>query len=274
MKGLGNDEQIALSQAFMNRGQKMMPNTFYASHPAWLDAIGNAGGDPALWHKASTASAIQNGVNGEIQNASGIIWAMKNGVTDANEIMGAQTKEQASAVGQKIRDAYNAQRPEGANKLFLTGGHVQALGKMLRGEPAGDAYKIPLYGDQKLGNVPGAVLDTHMARSGTVFSPYGDYFSGNKGFANNEYAYPEATNRVAAGGLGLSDRSGQEAQWRGAGNFTGLKTTPNEDYAQLGENQVLRHARLTNQSPAAAAKNIFTGNQALFTPSKGGPLDY
>lgn len=266
LKGIGSDEQQALNAAFAKRGMRMMPNTFYPSASAWLDAIGNAGGDPSMFHKASTAAAIRNGVPGELIGGSSIMWALKNGIISPEEIAAASSKDAAAALAKRVRVQYNKLYP-GANKLQMMGAHMQALSNMLTGVDAG-AYKIPMYGEQKLGNVPGSVIDTHGAKAGTIVSPYHGYFADQGGFSNPEYGVAERANRDVANNLGISDRSFQEAQWRGAGNFTGLKTVPNQDYAQIAENMVLNHARLRNISPQDAMKRVATGQEPLFTLPK------
>jgi len=266
LKGVGSDEQLALTKAQIERGERMMPSTFYPSARSFLDAVGNAGGDVPMFHNATTAAAIRSGVPDEIVSGQSLYWAMKQGIVSPEEIAAAKDSKTMEALMRKVRDAHAAQVP-GAQRLRLMGAHGTAFNNLNAGTSG--AYKIPLYGDQKLGNVPGSVLDTHGAKSNTVFSPFSRYFANEGAFSNPEYGVVEARGlRPVASELGISDRRAQEAQWRGAGNFTGLRTPPNQDYGQIAENLVLNHARLTNQSPQRAMERIARGQEPLFFPKK------
>jgi hypothetical protein len=264
MAGISNDEQHALMKAQTERGERMMPSTFYPSAQRFLNSIGDHGGNVPLWHAATNAAAIQNGVPGELVGGSTLYWGLQQGIIDPEELAAANSKDAMKALVAKVRGAHKAYYP-GANGLQLYAGHGTSLRSQLSGVQSPN-YKIPQYGLQKAEpDAAGFVLDTHGAKSSTVTSPFGPYFSEEGGFAPAEYGHMEHSIwRPVAHDMGLSDSRMQEAQWRGAGNFTGLRTPPNQDYGQIAEDLVLNHARLRNLSPQDAMRRIATGQEPLF----------
>lgn len=264
---------LELVVAQVLRGQQMKPPTFYSSYKAVDHAIGEAGGDPTLFRKATSAGAIQNPVDKEIVTGSLMQWALRNGIVSAEEIAdvqrqgGKQAVEGLQALTKRIRNEAARQQP-GAQGFMLMGGHLDAFGKMLRDEPLG-AYKIPTYDAQKVGDVPGYVLDTHESKGGTLANPFTRKFSGQGGFASDgEYGFQETLYRDLAERMGVSDRTFQEQRWAGGGSITGLRSDPMSDYAQIFEDLLAENARARNLDPRALLKGVAQGRDFLFTPRR------
>lgn len=269
LAGVSSDENRALMAAQAQRGLQMMPQTFYPSVQAVLDAIGNSGGDPALFNHATTAAAIRNSVPGEIVGGTAMQWGLKNGILDLDELNDLAKqggKAPFQGVMDRLRQRFAQQFPD-ANGLQLMNIHGDALRKRLMGIEPG-SFKIPMYGAQKLADVPGSVLDTHESHGSTLASPYHRFFEQEGGFSPAEYGYMEPIYRDIAQSLGLSDRGFQEARWRGGGNITGLATPPNLDYAQIFESLLDQNARHRNVSPQQLLKDVATGKTALYIPKR------
>jgi hypothetical protein len=268
--GLYDPENAALTAAQVERGMKIMPNTFYPSYKAVEHAVANAGGDSRMFNAATTASAIRSGVEGELMGGTGLLWALKKGIISLDELAEIEAtkgvEDRFQPITERVRKAAQEHVPD-ANLLQLMGAHTQALHRRLAGVET-DAYKIPQYGAQKAANVPGFVLDTHESRGGTLGSPFHRVFAG-KGFEGPEYGAQEQMYRQLAKRMGLSDRAFQEARWRGGGNITGLETAPNKDYAQIFEELLNENARYRGMKPEDLLPKVAQGETFLYRRPAG-----
>jgi hypothetical protein len=269
MTGVNSDENLALIKAQAGRGLRMMPPTFYPSVKAVHASIEHEGGSAKLFNDATTAAAIRNGVPGELVGGTAMLWALKQGIITPEEMLAAANKGGKNAfqdLGAKVRSEFLKKYPD-ANGLQLFGNHVQAFRQRLVGE-APNAYKIPQYGAQKEGDVAGSVLDTHEGKGGTLASPFNRLFADQGGFSNPEYGRIEPLYRYVAQHMGVSDRTLQEARWRGGGDITGLRTPPNMDYAHIFENMLLENAQYRNINPRGLLRGVARGEEALYFPKK------